>query len=113
MSKELRIYVLINSTLKMTNGKIISQVSHGISDVTEYLLLNDQSLYKQYKSYGQPKIILKCPETLLKTIYDKYKCFAVFDAGLTQVPTGSLTCLVFQPMIKSQVPDEFETLRLY
>ena len=118
---ELRIYVLINSSLKMSNGKIISQICHGITDIIDNLNLPcNNVIYKNYKSMGQPKIILKCQEVLLKQIYEKYCdkskkvwCIPIFDAGKTQVPSESFTCLVFFPMIRNDVPEEFDSLKLY
>ena len=97
--------LVINSALKMKPGKIASQSSHAA--VSLYIkassamssvpfLPNSVSIWLKL---GQPKVVLKglndqhllelqkqCAEASLLTE-------VIYDAGRTQIPTGSLTCL--------------------
>jgi len=77
---------IINSDLKMSKGKIAAQVSHVA-----------MRLGKSYGMIGKA-IILKAPESVLKEfIQDKKVCTEyIRDAGLTEVPENSLTCVGFR-----------------
>nr|QBK85991.1 MAG: peptidyl-tRNA hydrolase [Marseillevirus LCMAC101] len=117
---ELRMYILLNTSVKMKPGKAIAQAGHGISEMTEYLVKRNDPVWREYRQNSYPKIALKCPEDLLLNLHSKYKdrsqsvwCLNVEDEGRTQVPKGTVTAVVFKPMRKVDVPEELETLRLY
>ena len=119
-SNELRMYILLNSSVKMKPGKAVAQAGHGVSEMTEYLIKHNVEVWKKYKKNNHPKISLKCPEDQLLRIYDKYKdrgqrvwCLNVEDAGRTQVPEGTVTALIFNPMCKVDIPEEMDSLKLY
>jgi peptidyl-tRNA hydrolase len=77
-------YYLVNDDLHMSKGKIASQVSHVA------MMMGDK-----YKTIGKA-IILKVPESNLKILKDLIQeSFFIEDAGLTEVPKGSLTCVGF------------------
>jgi PTH2 family peptidyl-tRNA hydrolase len=116
-------YIVVNNSLKMGKGKAVAQAGHGVSKITEYMVKNDQKTWKEYKKSGTRKITVKADEEefmRLKEIFSKDNrllkktwCHAVIDMGLTQIPEGSVTCLVFPPMKESQVPVELKQLKLY
>ena len=119
-ANELRMYILLNSSVKMKPGKAVAQSGHGISEMTEFLIRTHDPEWSTYVLHSHAKVALKCPEPLLNTIYDKYKnrsrsiwCLDVEDEGRTQVPEGTRTAVVFKPMRKVDAPEELETLRLY
>ncbi len=117
---ELRMYILLNSSVKMKSGKAVAQAGHGISEMTEFLIQTRDPAWPKYVQFSHPKIVLKCPEPLLESIYHKYNdrsrpvwCLDVEDEGRTQVPEGTRTAVVFKPMRKVDAPEELEGLRLY
>ena len=117
---ELRMYILLNSSVKMKSGKAVAQAGHGISEMTEFMIKTNDTDWSKYVLHSHAKIALKCPEPLLESIYHKYKdrskpiwCLDVEDEGRTQVPEGTRTAVVFKPMRKADAPEELETLRLY
>ncbi len=119
---ELRMYILINNSVKMSTGKVVAQAGHGVSEMTEILIQRQPQKWKLYKSHNQPKISLKCPEVVLKSLLDQYGnsranndifCVSVIDAGRTQIEPGTLTAIVFSPMSKACAPKEFDNLKLY
>lgn len=119
-SDELRMYILLNSSVKMKPGKAIAQAGHGVSDMTEFLIQIHDPNWSKYTLHSHTKIALKCPEHLLESIYHKYKdrtqsiwCLDVEDEGRTQVLEGTRTAVVFKPMRKVDTPIELETLKLY
>jgi peptidyl-tRNA hydrolase len=109
-----RIYLIVNSDLQMSTGKIASQTSHGMQYIMEYYLKHSDKYnnYRDYKSDGSTKIILKAPEKKLLEIYQKYpdQSFIVKDAGHTEIAPGSITVLAFLPM--EEPLQEFKRFRL-
>ncbi len=119
-SSELRMYILLNSSVKMSCGKAIAQAGHGICDVTEHMVKTKNPKWKKYIQNDHPKIALKCPQNILQMLEEKYKdksreiwCVHIIDQGKTQVEPGTMTALVFVPMEKSSAPEEFGNLKLY
>ncbi len=117
---EIRMYILINSSVKMTKGKCIAQAGHGISEVTAYMVKYIPHEWEIYYLSDHTKITLKCPLDLLKVIYNKYNdknkdiwCINVIDAGRTQVEPGTMTAVIFKPLQKKDIPNELLELKLY
>ncbi len=80
-------YYIINSDLKISKGKIAAQVSHVAMELSQ-----------EYNEVGKA-VILKASEEKLKSLISNRDLFPVFiiqDAGLTEVPKGSLTCIGFK-----------------
>ena len=113
-----RMYILINTDLKMGKGKIAAQAGHGVQFVTERMIKSEPQLWKKYKASGMRKIVLKATQQLMMDMYLKYGssniswCKDVIDAGHTQVSYGSFTALVFKPMSKIHSPPELCELKL-
>jgi len=115
---ELKMYILLNASVKMGLGKSVSQAGHGIEEITKYLVKRNDPIWREYINGSHAKITLKCSEELLLNLYSRYRdrsqsvwCLNVEDEGRTQVPPGTITALVFKPMRKGRVP-ELETLKL-
>lgn len=101
--ENLKMYILVNDTLKMGKGKIASQVGHAVSQVTEHCVLTSPELWRTYITIGAPKIVLKATEEQMKEIilatqHMKYTA-VIIDAGHTQIPSNSITTLAFLPCI--------------
>jgi len=80
-------YYIINKDLNMSLGKLSAQVSHVAMKLGE-----------EYEEIGRA-IILKAKETKLKQLISAPQLQPVFyikDAGFTEVPEGSLTCIGFK-----------------
>jgi len=76
------VYV-INSDLKMSRGKIAAQVSHVAMMLAEYGLPIGRA------------IVLKATGEILREFIKRPEVKYIMDAGLTEVPEGSLTCVGF------------------
>lgn len=105
----LKMYIVINSDAKMKPGKIASQVGHAVMQVTEQLIQNKDS-YMKYKYGGQAKIILKANDDLIHSLSNQTN-IVIYDMGLTQVPTGTLTAIGFMPMTETNRDQEFPQLK--
>jgi len=94
-------YIFVNNDLNMSTGKIASQVGHVVAIIIEYILNNKKSnefgRYKEWKKSGQKKIILKATNDDLIDFHNSPESKTIFDAGKTQIKSGSLTVVGFFP----------------
>jgi peptidyl-tRNA hydrolase, PTH2 family len=95
----IKMVFVINSSLKMNVGKIAAQVAHAAIDLYEESNSKQPALNVIWQQYGQTKIVLKgTDENELIELGNQAKqqkilTTLIHDAGRTQVPAGSLTCL--------------------
>lgn len=109
-------YNIIFPYQKLGKGKIISQVSHGIQQATEYMIKHEKQLYKKYIE-DCIKITLKInkKEDLINLLDNtlNFKKILVIDSGRTQCSENTLTCVTFLPIQRKDVPSEINKLNLY
>ena len=92
---------IINDDLKMSKGKIASQVSHvamilGVESIYQFNTYDVPCISEDYEFTIGKSIVLKASQEWMETILKKYPWLAhINDAGLTEVPAGSLTCIGF------------------
>ena len=97
-NSELRMYIVVNTDVKMGKGKIAAQVGHAVMLITEYMMKHRQSAYEQYKLDGMAKITLKSNLTTIRKLSEDPTCVVIHDAGRTQVAPNTLTVIAFPPM---------------
>jgi PTH2 family peptidyl-tRNA hydrolase len=94
--------MVIRSDLDLGKGKIAVQVAHASLQAAERCRDRHPSLYKEWEEGGGKKVVLKIGsrEELLR-LYEKIKrkmpAALIKDAGLTQIPPGTVTCAGFGP----------------
>lgn len=104
-------YIVVNHSLGMGKGKSCSQAGHAVQKVIEYLLLDKRvtaeqtKLYQAWRHSGMAKITVKANaeqmvelEAWSETPTGRTEAHVVHDAGLTQIPAGSLTAIACLPM---------------
>ena len=121
ISKEMVSYIIVNNDLNMSKGKIASQVAHGILDVHRFLLSKNIS-HDQWSNNGEKIVVVKTGQSNILNIYRQFQdqipekntfnVFPIYDAGRTEVATGSLTILACTPISSDKVPDEIKILKL-
>ena len=116
--KDIRMYIIINNSLKMGKGKAVAQAGHAISQVTEIMVTKFKKEWREYSNNYHPKICLKADNEIFQSLVEKYDinnglhildghwAAVQIDAGFTQVPAGSATALAFCPMKKDDMPKE-------
>ena len=116
MQTDTVMYIVMNSDLKMTSGKLVAQGAHLAIDAYNITPKND--LFQEWNRMGHRKVALKAPEAILLELIDKYgknrdgkTCTFIRDFGLTQVEPNSLTGIAFQVMRKDSIP-ELKDLKL-
>ena len=122
---------IVNKNLGMRTGKISVQVAHGEIFYIEHVFIGKRDLnsletgknflnYLDWRENGlMKKIVLKASQEemlfligALKAIDDDTWFGIVYDIGLTQVPTDSMTCIVFEPLDEEEANERFGYLKL-
>lgn len=96
--------IVVRKDLKLGKGKLAAQVAHASVTGAE------KSKFKEkWLKEGQKKSVLKCEnlDSLLK-IYEKAKSSGlpsvlITDAGKTQVPEGTITCIAIGPAPEEKI----------
>lgn len=111
MEDELVQYFIVNEDVKMSAGKLAVQVAHAATQIAiEYR--EDETFQKWHNGDLHKKVVLQCKEKDLLKLID---CgFAhTRDAGLTEIPTGTLTVVGLPPMKRSDAQQYVKRFQLY
>ncbi len=118
-SQDYAMYIIVNNDLKMSKGKIASQVGHITELIAEKIMseLYENSststlsfAFRKYTKTGRKKVILKGTEKDIDAIKDDKDAFYIVDAGRTEIPENSLTVVGFLPSDKNK--ERFKKFRL-
>ena len=100
---EHKLVVVVRCDLKLSTGKLAVQVAHASVSCSQILQASSPKLFKAWFDEGQRKVVLKVQGLRelqqLKGAADELGITAVLiqDAGLTEVPPGTTTCLGLGP----------------
>ena len=95
--------VVVRKDLKLSPGKMAVQVAHAAVTCAVQTRKNNLRWFRSWYSEGQKKVVVKADN--MKVLYE-LKAIAeslgittslVQDAGLTEVPPGTVTCLGIGP----------------
>jgi len=95
--------IVIREDLKLSPGKLAVQVAHAAVMAVERAEKMDRSAISDWKSEGQRKVVLKVagvPDLFrLREEADRAGIASaiVVDAGLTEIPAGTITALGLGP----------------
>ena len=95
--------IVIRKDLNLKPGKLSTQVSH--ASVSSALICKEKKhiWFKEWLALGQKKVVLEAKnlaelnELHKKAISLKLPCVLIKDAGLTEVPPGTVTALGIGP----------------
>jgi len=99
----------------MSKGKIAAQVAH--ASIGSYKRA-DKQLRKIWEREGAKKVVLKVKDEmelidLQKKVFEKnLPNFLVIDAGLTQLPSATITCLGIGPDEDKKIDELIKDLKL-
>lgn len=119
MDNKVVMYIVVNSDLKMSAGKIAAQVGHVVQLITEEIIRTSYEKkkppleyvqYMKWKSSGCAKIVLKAPQAEIEKLMVLPSARHIIDEGRTQVEPGSLTVLGFCPTDK--LADQMKSYKL-
>ena len=109
--------IVYRSDLKLSKGKLAIQVAHAAVSASERAK-NFEDWYPKWKSEGQKKVLVKVSnkEELieLKNIAKAKKLpyYLIKDAGLTEIPPNTITCLGIGPAPENKVDEITGSLTL-
>ena len=128
-------YLIINRDLNMSIGKTAAQAGHAVSILhNNYMELKlcmlakiasgetDESLkgdvdyikctkFFLWQNDSFRKVVLGAKAKRWDKLKDKLECFVIRDAGLTEIESGSETCIGVMPMYKSERPNILRKLQ--
>lgn len=101
--------ILVRSDLRMSLGKIAVQVAHSAVSAAENARLEKYDSWKKWMLEGQRKITLKVTSEveLLKYEFlakkEELPNALIQDQGLTELPSGTTTCLAIGPSTSEKI----------
>jgi PTH2 family peptidyl-tRNA hydrolase len=112
----MKMVVAARRDLDLSAGKLAAQVAHGVVTVLDHV---DGSTASSWKAEGQPKIVVAVDgEQALRELEDEARFLGlptglVSDAGRTELPPGTATCLAVGPGDAAEVDRVTGDLPLY
>ena len=103
--------IAVRTDLGMSRGKIAVQVAHGAVSSAEQARVHKQDIWKAWMREGQKKVAVKVGSEeelmeLRRLAIDHSLPFALIrDAGMTELPPGTITVLGIGPA-KAEAIDE-------
>ena len=110
--------IVIREDLKLSAGKLAVQVAHAAVMAVERAEKMDKSTVSNWKGEGQKKVVLKAPGVpdLYRLREDAERAgiasAIVIDAGLTEIPAGTVTALGLGPAPNKQMDKVTGKLKL-
>ncbi len=106
---EYKLVVVVRTDLGISKGKMAAQVAHAAVDCSLKSKKSDSSNFKKWFDEGQKKVVVKGQnESTLRDLQQQARevglvSSLVTDAGLTEVPAGTVTCLGIGPAADSEI----------
>ena len=101
--------VVVRTDLGISKGKMAVQVAHAAVNCALKSKKSDTSNFNKWFGEGQKKVVVKGPnESALQDLQRRARevgliSSLVTDAGLTEVPPGTVTCLGIGPAPDSKI----------
>ncbi|MGC8699727.1 MAG: peptidyl-tRNA hydrolase Pth2 [Candidatus Micrarchaeia archaeon] len=116
--EEIKQVIIVRTDINMSKGKLAAQVAH--ASLMSYFEAEkiDKEIAKKWLETGEKKIVLKLDgEEALKRLYEAFKykkipAALVSDAGLTELPPGTITALGVGPWKSSEIDQFTRALKL-
>jgi PTH2 family peptidyl-tRNA hydrolase len=104
-----KMVIVVRRDLKLSAGKMAAQVAHAAVDCALRAKADDERSFKKWKSEGQKKVVVRVDSERdlheLKMAADARDLTTtmISDAGLTEVPPGTVTVLGIGPASNPQI----------
>ncbi len=107
--EELKQVIIIRKDIEMGKGKTVAQGAH--ASLMSYLeaVRMDGKVASEWIDEGEKKIVLKAEsEEVLRKLFEAFRykkipCALVTDAGLTELPPGTVTALGIGPWKSKEI----------
>ena len=109
--------IVIRKDLKLGKGKLAAHIAHASLAGYKLVKKKDPAIIKFWESEGEKKIVVKIEsEKALLELYEKVKRIVpaalIRDAGLTQIPSGTITCIAIGPWKDGEIDEFTKDLKL-
>jgi PTH2 family peptidyl-tRNA hydrolase len=110
--------IVVRTDLDMSRGKIAVQVAHGSVSSAEQARVFKQAIWKAWLREGQKKVVVKVSseEELLElrreAVNHSLSFALIRDAGMTELPPGTITVLGIGPAKAEDVDEITGELKL-
>ncbi|MEM3609738.1 MAG: peptidyl-tRNA hydrolase Pth2 [Candidatus Anstonellales archaeon] len=100
--KNIKQVIVVRNDLKLGKGKLAAQVAHASLASYKVCLNMRKAIVDMWERQGMEKVVLKVDSEkelleLYEKVKDKLPCALITDAGKTQVPENTITCLGIGP----------------
>lgn len=110
--------IVVREDLKLSKGKLSAQVAHAAVSCAIKSEKNKNKYFSEWFSEGQKKVVLKIDDldSLLK-VFNEAKSVGlttelIKDAGLTEIPPGTITVLGIGPAPEDEIDKIVGNLKL-
>ncbi len=106
---EYKLVVVVRTDIGISKGKMAAQVAHAAVNCAFKSKSSDKSTFKNWFDEGQKKVVVKGQnESTLRDLQQHARevglvSSLVSDAGLTEVPPGTVTCLGIGPASDTEI----------
>ena len=106
---EYKLVVVVRTDLGISKGKMAAQVAHAAVNCALRSKKSDSINFRKWFDEGQKKVVVKGQnESTLRNLQQHARevglvSSLVTDAGLTEVPAGTVTCLGIGPAADSEI----------
>ncbi len=110
--------IAVRTDLRMSKGKIAVQVAHGAVSAAEKARVSNQDVWRSWLREGQKKVAVKVysEEELLqlmrKAVIHRLPYSLIRDAGMTELPPGTMTVIGIGPAKSEEVDKVTADLKL-
>jgi len=114
-----KLVIVVRTDLGISKGKMAAQVAHAAVNCSLKSKKSDSSNFKRWYNDGQKKVVVKgTNESLLRQLQQHARDIGITsslisDAGLTEVPPGTVTCLGIGPGNESKINEITGKLSLF
>ena len=100
---EYKMMIMVRMDLNMSKGKIAVQVAHAAVECTLKAMRYQEKMFKEWHAAGQKKVVVKVGSD--QDVYELveigkthgFSSVIIKDAGLTELPPGTMTCGAIGP----------------
>jgi len=109
--------IVLRADLKLGVGKLAAQAAHASLEAYKAARERGPEVVERWEGEGQKKVVLRVEgEEELVGLYEKVKgelpCALIRDAGLTQLPPGTITALGIGPWGEGEIDKYTGKLKL-
>lgn len=109
--------IVIRKDLGLGKGKLAAHIAHASLAGYKLVKKKNPNVIKKWEAEGEKKIVVKIEsEKALLELYEKVKktlpAALIRDAGLTQIPAGTITCIAIGPWGDAEIDAFTKDLKL-